>query len=519
MVPPGSLLLDVAREAGVGVDAPCGGIGRCGRCRVVVSGAVSPLTDDERMLLSAEDIAAGVRLACRARAVGDVRVSSAPPLGRIRIVEDAAVPRPEVEPPTVRGIVSDDPGDPLLGVAVDIGTTTLALALVDLRNGDEIAHASSLNPQHVFGADVMSRVTAALDGAAHDLQAAVVEEIESLALALVARVGAMPAHVREFSIVGNTAMRALLLAEDTTQLAAAPYGGAPVAPVATTAHDLGLRAFDAAVTVMPGVSAFIGGDTVAGLLVTHLAERRTSTLFMDLGTNGEIVLATGGRMLAASAAAGPALEGASIEMGMRAEPGAIERVRVFGDALLTDTIDGESARGICGSGLLDLIAAMLDVGALDASGRIDDGVREPWVSRVIERSDQRVFTVDEAAEVVLTQRDVRELQLAKGAIRTAIDMLLEAAGLVADDVYEVVVAGGFGLHVRGGALARIGMIPPEWAGRLHFVGNTALAGAVATLLGSEARTAAAAIAEDVETLDLAGDPVFQQRFIASLSFP
>lgn len=224
-------------------------------------------------------------------------------------------------------------------------------------------------------------------------------------------------------------------------------------------------------------------------------------------------------MLAASAAAGPALEGASIEMGMRAEPGAIERVRLDGDVLVADTIDGEPPRGICGSGLLDLAAVMLEIEVLDESGRILSDAPSPWASRVREHGDQRAFVVDEAADVVLTQRDVRELQLAKGAIRTAIDMVLEAADLQAADVTEVVVAGGFGLHVRGPALARIGMVPDAWRECLRFVGNAALAGAVATLVSSEARGVAATIAAGVTTVDLSADPEFQQRFIASLSFP
>ena len=520
-VPQGSLLLQAARQASVAVDAPCGGIGRCGRCRVVVRGAVSPLTDDERALLSPEDLAVGVRLACRTRVLGAAHVSAAPAFGRIRVVERSATERPEVEPPAVRGIGSVAPEEPLLGVAVDVGTTTLALALVDLRNGDEVAHASALNPQHAYGADVMSRVSAAIAGDSKALQDVVAVEIERLAIGMLDVIGASASHVREFSVVGNTAMRALLLAEDVSALAAAPYADAPIAPVETTTTAIGMRTFDAGVYVAPGVSAFIGGDIVAGMLITQLAEATRPTLFLDLGTNGEIVLVTGCDILATSAAAGPALEGASIENGMRAEPGAIERVSLQGTALIAETIDGAPARGICGSGLLDLVASMLDLGVLDSSGRLLDDVPGSSETRVVVHGDQRAFILDPDpdAGVVLTQRDVREIQLAKGAIRTAIDILLESADVDATAVTRVVIAGGFGLHVRGSALARIGMVPVEWASRLQFAGNTALAGAVALLVNGEIRTRAVSIAQEVRTIALAADASFQQRFVASLSFP
>lgn len=518
-VPHGSLLLDAARDAGVAVDAPCGGVGRCGRCRLIAHGALSPLTHDERALLSVEGIAAGERLGCRARVVGEVHVTVAPTSDRIRVIGQAAVARPVVEPPSLRGIAADDADEPLLGIAVDIGTTTIALALVDLRNGDEIAHASALNGQHAYGADIMSRVSMALADGPDRLQSAVVAEIERLSRTLVSQVGASPAHVHEFSIAANTAMRALLLGEDVAPLASAPYAGAPVVARHVSARSVGMDTFDAPVYVAPGVSAFIGGDIVAGLLASGITRAETPKLYLDLGTNGEIVLLGGGRILAASAAAGPALEGASIEMGMRAEPGAIERVRNDAGTLIAETIDGAPPRGICGSGLLDLVAAMLEVGALDQSGRITAETHHAWASRVRERGDQRVFDVTRGGDVVLTQRDVRELQLAKGAIATAVDMLLEDAGLAPDAVAEMIVAGGFGLHVRGAALARIGMIPAPLAGCLDFVGNAALAGAVALLVSAETRARADVLAADIQTIGLADNPAFQDRFLAALAFP
>ncbi|MBN2848038.1 MAG: DUF4445 domain-containing protein [Coriobacteriia bacterium] len=516
-VPVGTTLLDAAHAAGVRIDAPCGGVGRCGACRVVASGELSPLTADEGDVLGGAGVAAGKRLACRARALGAVTVTVRSKRTREpRIVTDSAAPAVAVEPPAARGITGEGA---LLGAAVDIGTTTVAVALVDLSNGDVLAHAAALSAQAPFGADVMTRVTAAVAGKAGRLQEIIALQVQGLVLTAAGQVGAAGTSLADIVAVGNTAMTSLLLGRDVAPLAGAPYIE-HTAWADVTADELGMAELGRCpIHVLPGVSAFIGPDITAGLVATSVPERGHPTLFIDLGTNGEIVLATGGRVLAASTAAGPALEGAAIACGMRAETGAIERVALDGDSLSLGVIGDAAPAGICGSGLLDLTAALLDAGVLDGSGAFAAELSRGLGARLTERGGVRVFVVDEASDIVLSQKDVRQLQLAVGAVRTGIDLLLAEAGVRAGDIAEVVVAGGFGLHVSAYALARLGLIPAEWADRVSFAGNTALAGARAALVSSAMRERARKIARGVTAVDLASHPEFQRRFIAALRFP
>jgi len=518
-VPVGTTLLDAAHAAGVRIDAPCGGVGRCGACRVVASGELSPLTADEGDVLGGAGVAAGKRLACRARALGSVTVTVRSKRKREpRIVTDSAASAVAVEPPAARGITG---AGALLGAAVDIGTTTVAVALVDLNNGDVLAHAAALNAQAPFGADVMTRVTAAVAGKAGRLQEIIALQVQGLVLAAAGQVGAEGTSLADIVAVGNTAMTSLFLGRDVAPLSEAPYAGVELADLDTTAAAIGMTSLaDCRVHLLPAVSAFIGSDITAGLVATSVSERARLTLFIDLGTNGEIVLAgANAPTLAASTAAGPALEGAAITCGMRAETGAIERVALNDDVLTLGVIGDTAPVGICGSGLLDLTAALLDAGVLDESGAFGPELADGLAVRLTERDGVRVFVVDEASDIVLSQKDVRQLQLAVGAVRTGIDILLAEAGVHPREIAEVVVAGGFGLHVSAYALARLGLIPAEWADRVSFAGNTALAGARAALVSSAMRKRAREIARGVTAVDLASHPEFQQRFIAALRFP
>lgn len=518
-VPHGSTAHAAAIAAGVRVDAPCGGFGRCGRCTVHIDGEVSPPTADEIALVDIADLATGIRLACRARLLADATITMTA-RGAVVVTEAGRAPELDVESPSDRGIDPLEGSPYLLGAVVDIGTTTIVAALVDLENGDELARAGALNIQYPWGADVMTRVTMAAHEGGNILHGPLVMQIERLILSLLEPLEAAAEDVREIAVAGNTAMTNSFLGEDLSPLASAPYEGAVIEATYVSAVRLGMQHLPLATCyVLPGVSAFIGADVVAGLLATRPSAEDGPVLFMDLGTNGELVLVTSGEWTAASAAAGPALEGAGIESGMRAEPGAIERVWLDDGELAIATIGGFPPVGVCGSGALDLIAVMLDARVLDASGRLRDDASGATGWRVFEHGDVRAFVIDDNAGLVLTQKDIRQLQLAKGAVRTAIDLLLAGAGVAPGDVREVLVAGGFGLHADGASLARIGMIPPEWADRLVFVGNTAKEGARAALVSSATRRVAEETAARVRTLSLATDPAFQARFVASLDFP
>jgi uncharacterized 2Fe-2S/4Fe-4S cluster protein (DUF4445 family) len=448
---------------------------------------------------------------------GDVVVHPlrAVPPAELRIVETGDLGEVSVEPPERRALFGPEP---LVGAAVDLGTTTIVVALVDLRTGETLASASALNPQHPFGHDVLSRISHAAASGVDALRQPVVGTIEDLALSLLQGAGLDVDHLREVVVAGNTTMMHILLGFDPAPLGAAPYEPVRLDAVDRPASAVGLsRLGTAGAYVLPGISAFLGADITAGLLTTRLAEREEPTLFVDLGTNGEIVLRAGGRFVGASTAAGPALEGASIEYGMRAETGAIERVSLDGASLVLGTIGDAPPAGICGSGLIDLVGVLLESGVVDRAGLMHADAAHPLAARVSTRDGVRVFEV--AEEVYLTQRDIRQVQLASAAVATGIGLLLESAGISPAQVTEVVVAGGFGFHVRADALARMGMVPQTWRDRVTYAGNSSIAGTTRALLDSGQRRLAGAIAHHVETLDLAAHPEFQERFIRALEFP
>lgn len=513
----GSTLLEAARAAGIEIDAPCGGTGTCGSCRVYATGALSAATEDEQGLLGGAGVAAGKRLACHARAEGDVIVRVPEPPREARVVASARGIPAAVQSPLERGI--DRLGE-LTGTAVDLGTTTIAAELVDLRTGTVLATAGALNAQRTVGADVLSRVAYATAGGAAELQGTVVRQVDAMTAEMLRRAGRDPGTLAESVVAGNVAMTGLFLGADVSPLGEAPYEGAPTSGRHVRPSDIGSTLTDGLdIIVLPAASAFVGSDVTTGMLATSLSERDTPTLYVDLGTNGEIVLAAGGRLHAASTAAGPALEGASIACGMRAEAGAIEQVEPDGDSLWLGVIGEREPRGICGSGLLDLIAVLLDAGVIDASGRMLDAPGHPLGARITERDGTRAFIVDALNDIVLTQQDVRQVQLAVGAIRTGIELLLESAAVEPSAIAAVVIAGGFGFHVRTASLVRLGLLPGTWLDRVGFAGNTALAGARMALLDGVVRERAAGLVDRVRNVDLAAHPGFQQRFINSLTFP
>ena len=515
-VAPGTTLHAAAAAAGVHLVAPCGGLGRCGSCRVRATGAVrSPDASEIEALGTAAR--AGTRLACRARvqASGEVVVEVMEAPGIIRAQIASVGPEPQVELPKARGVVTRAGATPL-GAAVDIGTTTIAVRLHDLTDGRVIGEAADLNPQVAWGHDVLSRVSRSVEGEAGPLREAVTNKVEGLVLTLTRALSAGHGTLRELVVVGNPAMTRLFLGADVSMLGdgASPGVNHPTRTLDTVAADLSALGM-ASVLVGPEVSAFIGADAVAGLLATGLAQRSDDALLVDLGTNGEVVLVSGGDIYAASAAAGPAFEGYGLTSGMRAEPGAIEAVWLDGDVLGVRTIGGERPRGLCGSGLVDLLALLLATGALDSSGRLR--LEGPLAARVVETPGGRVFEV--SSDVLLTQQDIRQAQLAKAAVQVAIEAVLVEAGRSVETVAEVLVAGGFGSHLRPASLAAVGVVPGAWTERVTLAGNAALAGASAMLLSSAARREADDLAKRVHTVDLAGRPDFQMRFIAALAFP
>ena len=462
-----------------GVEFPCGGRGRCKRCRVrVVSGLVPP-TDGEARILAPAEIAEGWRLACHARAVADCVLEVAQWETAILADESA---------------FSFTPRDGL-GIAVDIGTTTLVAQLLDLATARVLGVRTALNPQTRFGADVMTRVEAAVHGAAGGLRDAIRAEVGTLLRKL-----APPAPVREVALVGNTVMHNLFCGIDVEPLAHVPFEPVRDGLVEFRAAELGWSVpGDPPVRFLPCLGGFVGSDILAGVLATRMHESERFSLLLDLGTNGEIIAGNRERLVCASTAAGPAFEGGRISMGMRAATGAIAEVEAVDGRMRCRTIGHAPARGICGSGLVDAVAAALDLALLLPRGRLAGGAK--------------ALPLD--GPVSLTQSDIRELQLAKAATAAGIDIVLARSGRSAAEVERVYLAGAFGNYLNRGSAQRIGLLgfPVEV---VEPAGNTALLGAKLSLFGNADFPALRA---RVEHVPLGSDSEFQDRYVDAMAFP
>lgn len=410
----------------------------------------------------------------------------------------------------------------LLGLAVDIGTTKIAAYLVDLGSGRTVASEGAINPQVTCGEDVISRIAYAdrTPEGAQTLHAVLVQSLNEIVARLCATAGAPRRAIVDAVLVGNTVMHHLACGFPVAQLGRAPYVPAVAEALTLPARDLGLDvAPGARVYLPPNLAGYVGADHVAVLSAVGPPADGRTRLVVDIGTNTEISLLIADRIVSCSCASGPAFEGAHISCGMRAVAGAIERVRVIGNEVRCQTIGGRPPIGICGSGVLDAVAELASHGALDRHGAFRRG--HPLISG---RGKDLVLVLASAdatahnRELVLTRHDVTEIQLAKAAIRTGVDLLLGRVGIREDAIDEVVVAGAFGSYIDLASARRIRMLPDLPAGRFRQVGNAAGAGARQLLVSAERRRAAERLATRVECVDLAGDSRFTETFAAALGF-
>lgn len=474
---PGASLPDRLFE--LGVEFPCGGDSRCGGCRIrVVEGEV-PITPDMRDVLTPSELAGGWRLACQAHSTGPVTVEIGQWSPSILTDESSLAVEPRAG----------------LGIVIDLGTTTLVAQVVDLASGEVLAVESAMNPQARFGADIMSRVHFDLRSPGV-LRACIRETLGRMAASLAAG-----RPIEEILLCGNTVMHHLFCGLDVSPLAAAPFRPTSLGQFSFRASELEWNLDLRGETVfLPCLGGFVGSDILAGIVATGIHASSEPEALMDLGTNGEIAVHAHGRLLCASTAAGPAFEGGGISTGMRAGSGAIDRVRLENGRLLCHVIDGAAPAGLCGSGLVDAIAASLDAGLILPNGKLRPGLTR----------------IDLENPVVLTQRDVRELQLAKGAVAAGFAILLRQSGL--QNVRTLRLAGAFGNYVRIASARRIGLLPPAtW---VEPTGNSALRGTRALLLQPSRRGPLLdAILASAEHIELAADPAFQDTFVESMLFP
>lgn len=412
----------------------------------------------------------------------------------------------------------------LLGLAVDMGTTKLAGYLVDLESGRTLAKAGAMNPQIAFGEDVISRISYAenKENGRRVLQERMVQALNDLIETMCLEASTNPWQIVDAVIVGNTAMHHLFAGLPVEQLGAAPYVPAVSDPLELRAVDLGLKtARGAAVHLPANIAGYVGADHVAMLLATGIPETQRTALAVDIGTNTEITLTAGGRMVACSCASGPAFEGAHIRDGMRAAPGAIERVQIAGSEVRIQTIGEQPAVGICGSGILDAVAEMLHAGVIDRRGAFSK--EHALVSRQENGRSQLVLAAAEHSghgrDVLITRNDINEIQLAKGAIRAGIDILLQVSGIPADDIQDFIVAGAFGTYISIESAVQVGMFPDLPRQRFQQVGNAAGAGAREMLVSLPRRQFAESFARQVEYVELSAYPGFINKFSNALFFP
>ena len=487
----GESILSALRRAGLSApDAPCGGNGTCGKCLVTVAGL-------------------GQVLACRTAVTDGMAVTlPRPNCGAVVACEgtDAAFP------------LTPRPG---LGLAADIGTTTVVAHLYDLTTGQRLGTRSGMNRQRPYGADVISRMgyTMGRPDRLAQLTCAIRGQLSDYLTDLCADAGRSVHEITAVTIAANTVMQHLYAGLDPASIAVAPFTPASLFGDERSGADVGLPD-GSTVYLTPAVAGYVGGDITAGLVACGAYRARQPVLFLDIGTNGEMALGSAGDGFACCAtAAGPAFEGAAITQGMAACDGAVSAVEWDGSRLTLTVLGGGTAVGICGSGLVDALAVMLDMGAVDETGRLlpPDEAPDAAVPYLTEDEEGRVsFRLTDT--VAITEADVRRLQLAKAAIAAGIRTLLDEAGLGEDDVSKLYLAGGFGNYIRKESAAAIGLLPASMTGRIVPVGNAAGQGAAALLLSRTARQALDGLTERCRYLELSGHQKFNQFYIDCMMF-
>jgi uncharacterized 2Fe-2S/4Fe-4S cluster protein (DUF4445 family) len=431
-------------------------------------------------------------------------------------------------------ILDVEPGDTTAhayGMAFDIGTTSIVGFLLDLATGEQLAAVGSMNPQAVYGGDLMSRIAFAQfnPSALKKLQTRVVAALNGFVKDACADAKISPAHVYKVVVVGNTCMHHIFLGVDPTYVGLAPYAPSVRGPIVVPAKELLLRVNpNAAVCLLPIVAGFVGADTMGVVLATRIYDSPDVRVAVDIGTNGEVVMGSRRRLVACSAPAGPALEGAQIQHGMRGAVGAIERVEI-GQDVVCGVIGNVPPIGICGSGLIDAVAKMLDAKVLDPSGLLQVEERDllpPALrERLVEREGERQFVLVWAADaghgqdITISQQDIRQVQLAKGAICSGILMLKKVMNVRDAQIKELMLAGGFGNYINVESAVRMRLLPELPLERIRYVGNAAALGAQMALLSETERTRAAALAGAIEHVSLAARPDFQEVFIEAICFP
>lgn len=581
-------LFDALVENGLCIESPCGGKGTCGKCKVtIIAGNLPEPSAEEYHHLSAQELASNIRLSCQFVPTGDITIKLVQGGNENhQVLRDGFIPEfdqhhhiskqvyqrqipllphhrscldmiselldisPIFDQPLLLqsyrnihgrkqftvvyadkgliGLEAGDTRDHTYGLAIDIGTTTVVVSLIDLNDGREIDSATDLNPQKINGQDVLSRIDfarKAVNGL-NILQQGIIDCLNTIIETLCAANKVQKENIYDIAVAANTTMLHLLLGVDPI-----PLGKAPYVPVFTRQQSLSAAACGLQVSpfarlyCLPGVSGYIGADIVAGVNVCGLDHKSSNVLFLDIGTNGEIVLSTGDSLYACACAAGPALEGMNISCGMLAGEGAVERVQITDDNIHLQVIGSSRAKGLCGSGVIEAISEIARVGLIGKTGRLkskDDVLQDEKISglsRFIEENGKkRKLVLDPANHIVVTQSDIRQVQLAKGAILSGILALLHQLEMSPEDLDEIVISGQFGRHLHVDSLVGLGLIPYELRKKVTYIGNSSRTGALMCLLSTEKRKEVERLARTIKHFELTMLKDYEKLFSRCLKF-
>lgn len=580
---PDKNLLQLLLENEIFVDNPCNGKGSCGKCKIrLLEGNLPDISETEWKLLKKEEVDSGIRLSCLVVPQEDIVIEVLQKERKHEILTTGYMPNfkfnPlihkeifEIEKPTLKnqssfedsicntfdvekfdwrllqqrefitgkvtgvfngkeliGIESGDTTDLLYGVAVDIGTTTVVTALIDMKTGKELATASMINAQKKFGLDVLTRITYEVEhpeDSKEKLQYAIVNSINEMIEDICNKSKVDRRNIYEISIAANCTMMHFLLGIDATSIGKSPYAPVFVKSKNILAKDIGLKVSPGArLYCLPSVSSYIGADIVAGAYVCQLHKAKENVLFIDIGTNGEIVLSNHGKLLSCSCAAGPALEGMNISSGMRAAEGAIEDVKITEKGIEVKVIGDQEPIGVCGSGILAVVKELIRTGLVKKDGAF---IKKENLDESDYRYDmiqldgkRREFVLKSSPEqLLITQADVRQVQLAKGAILSGFYALLKKADIDMNQLDKVVIAGQFGAHLPADSLVGIGILPEEIKDRLVYVGNSSKTGAYMALMSAEVKQQIEELAHQIDYMELGASEGYERLFAKCLLFP
>ena len=513
----GTTILEALIDNGIYINNACNGKGVCGKCKIrVVDGEVSTLTETELKFLSKDEVDNNVRLACMTKLRGDTLIEIIGKEKETKVLVDSYIKDFEIDNTCIG-----------YGVAIDIGTTTVVAELINLEDGKAISHSSMVNAQKIYGLDVLTRITyeneKGEEGIA-DLKRVIVDSINDLLIDITSKAKVDINDIKKIAIASNCTMMHMFLGIDARSIGVYPYKPKFTESKIVKAKEIGLKVSDECVCIcLPHLSAFIGADIIAGIYVCDIKNIAKNVLFIDIGTNAEIVLKTNEKLVSCSCAAGPALEGMNISKGMRAEEGAIEDVIIEENNVKIKTIGDKEPEGLCGSGILAVLKEMIKVGIVKKNGSMikkeDLDENNPMGNRIKTVDKKKEFIISFNPEICITQSDIRQVQLAKGAILSGFTALINKCNITMDSLDKILVAGQFGAHLPAESIVGVGILPKDVIDKIDYVGNVSKAGAYITLMSKKALKELDELSKEVEYVELADTKDYEKIFVKSMEFP